>query len=146
MSARMAPRPLSFLSYSEYSFPAYSKYRKRFVPKFCFQGAVGGRFDEFVFPQSDFCTHDFESTTYHCRCRDTVFNFLTRCFRSRDIATGYGLDDQGAGVRVPVGSRIFFLSRPDRLWGPPNLLSTGYRGLCPGDKAAWAWSWSLTSN
>jgi hypothetical protein len=33
--------------------------------------------------------------------------------RSRDIAvgiaTGYGLDDRGVGVRVPVGSRIFFL-------------------------------------
>jgi hypothetical protein len=41
-------------------------------------------------------------------------------------ATGYGLDDRGIGVRVPVGSRIFFSpSRPDRLWGPPNLLSPG---------------------
>jgi hypothetical protein len=30
------------------------------------------------------------------------------------IATGYGLDDRGVGVRVPVGSRILFstLSRP----------------------------------
>jgi hypothetical protein len=31
-------------------------------------------------------------------------------------ATGYGLDDRGVGVRVPVGSRIFSSSRrPDRL-------------------------------
>jgi hypothetical protein len=34
--------------------------------------------------------------------------------RSRDsavgIATGYGLDDRGVGVRVPVGSRIFSTS------------------------------------
>jgi hypothetical protein len=29
-----------------------------------------------------------------------------------DIATGYGLDDIGAGVRVPVGSRIFFCTGP----------------------------------
>jgi hypothetical protein len=50
-------------------------------------------------------------------------------FVSRDssvgIATGYGLDDQGggAGVRVPAGSKIFTSPyRPDRLWGPPNLL------------------------
>jgi hypothetical protein len=32
-------------------------------------------------------------------------------FKSRDsvvgIATGYGLDNRGVGVRVPVGSRIF---------------------------------------
>jgi hypothetical protein len=48
--------------------------------------------------------------------------------RSRDssvgIATGYGLDDRGGGgVLVPVGSKIFTSPcRPDRLWGPPNLL------------------------
>jgi hypothetical protein len=62
-------------------------------------------------------------------------------FRSRDssvgIATGYGLDDRGVGVRVPVRSRIFFSPRrPDRLWGPPNLLSNGYGGVLPRGKAA----------
>jgi hypothetical protein len=40
--------------------------------------------------------------------------------RSRDsvvgIATGYGLDDQGVGVRVPVGSRTFSSPRrPDQI-------------------------------
>jgi hypothetical protein len=52
------------------------------------------------------------------------------------IATGYGLDDGGVGVRVPVGSRIFSSpSPPDRLWGPPNLPSNGYGGvLSPGVK------------
>jgi hypothetical protein len=45
------------------------------------------------------------------------------------IATDYGLDDREVGVRVPVGSRIFSSpNRPDRLWGPPNLLTNGYRG------------------
>jgi hypothetical protein len=46
------------------------------------------------------------------------------------IATGYGLDGRGIGVRVPVGT-IFFSSprRPDRFWGPSSLLSNGYRGL-----------------
>jgi hypothetical protein len=50
------------------------------------------------------------------------------------IATGYGLDDREVGVRVPVGSKTFTPPcRLDRLWGPPNLLSNGYRGtLSPG--------------
>jgi hypothetical protein len=56
--------------------------------------------------------------------------------RSREsavgIATGYGLGDGGVGVRVPVGSRILSSSRrPERLWGPPSLLSSGYRRLFP---------------
>jgi hypothetical protein len=39
------------------------------------------------------------------------------------LATGYGLDDRGVGVQVPVGSRIFSTPRrQDRLWGPPNFL------------------------
>jgi hypothetical protein len=46
------------------------------------------------------------------------------------IATGYGLDDKGVGVRVSRGRKNFCSSRrPDRLWDPPNLLSNGYRGL-----------------
>jgi hypothetical protein len=64
------------------------------------------------------------------------FRFSRRQQRSRDsalgIATGYGLDDRGAGVRVPVGSRIF--SSPPRLvrlWGPSSLLPNGYLGLFP---------------
>jgi hypothetical protein len=42
------------------------------------------------------------------------------------IATGYGLDDPGVGVLVPVGSRIFSSPpRPNRLCGPSSLLSKG---------------------
>jgi hypothetical protein len=48
------------------------------------------------------------------------------------IATGYGLEDREAGVRVSVGSTIFaFPQRLDRFWIPPSLLSNGYGGLFP---------------
>jgi hypothetical protein len=51
------------------------------------------------------------------------YDDINNSISSVGIATGYGQDDQGAGVGVPVGSRIFtFPYRPDRLWGPPNLL------------------------
>jgi hypothetical protein len=68
-----------------------------------------------------------------CRNVKVISTILYRNV-SRDsvvcIATGYGLDDRGLGLRVPLGSRLFCPSRrPDWLWSPPNLLSNGYRGF-----------------
>jgi hypothetical protein len=48
------------------------------------------------------------------------------------IATFYGLDDPGAGVRVSVVLRILTSPyRPDRLKGPPSLLANGSLWLFP---------------
>jgi hypothetical protein len=47
------------------------------------------------------------------------------------IALGYGLDDRDSRVRFPGGGWEFFSSPPlcpERLWGPPSLLSNEYRG------------------
>jgi hypothetical protein len=79
----------------------------------------------------------------------SLFFRLTRFMANRDsavgIGTGYGLDGRRFGVRVPVGPRFFsFPRRPDRLWGPPSLLSNGYQGQFLRGKAAGAWSWPLT--
>jgi hypothetical protein len=64
--------------------------------------------------------------------------FLSVC-RSRvssgSIVSDYGLDGLGS---IPGRGKGFFLYPlcPDRLWGPPSLLSNGYRGrvLSPGVK------------
>jgi hypothetical protein len=62
---------------------------------------------------------------------------------SDDIATGSGLDYPGS---IPEGVRFFSSPRrPDRLWDPSSLLSSGYRGSFPGGKAAEAWRWPLAS-
>jgi hypothetical protein len=63
-----------------------------------------------------------------------IFYLLSSCAaRSRDsavgIATSYGLDDRGIGVRVPVGSRIFTSLRSTQ---PPVQWVTG--ALSPGVK------------
>jgi hypothetical protein len=36
------------------------------------------------------------------------------------------MDDPGS---IPGSASFSSLQRPDRLWGPPSLLSNGYRGL-----------------
>jgi hypothetical protein len=47
------------------------------------------------------------------------------------IVTGYGLDDRGVGVRVPVGSRIFSEVHP-------TSYPMGTGSYFPGGKAAGA--------
>jgi hypothetical protein len=45
------------------------------------------------------------------------------------IVTGYGMDDRGVGVKVPVGSIIFSpLRRPDRLGDHPASCPMGTGG------------------
>jgi hypothetical protein len=46
---------------------------------------------------------------------------------SGSIVSDYELDDRGS---IPDRGREFFFwpLRPDRLWGPPSLLSNGYWG------------------
>jgi hypothetical protein len=66
------------------------------------------------------------------KLRMQVSKYSQRQESAVGLATGYGLDDRGVGARVLIGSRIVCSPRrPDRLWGPPNLLSNVYLGLLP---------------
>jgi hypothetical protein len=58
------------------------------------------------------------------------------------IAMGCGLDGRGW---IPGRGKRYFctLQRPDRLWGPPTLLSQDTYSSFPGDKTAGEWSWLL---
>jgi hypothetical protein len=70
----------------------------------------------------------FCQTHYRTWTKASSRNKLLR--RVSERTSGYGLDVRGVGVRVPIGSRIFSSPRrPDQLWGPPSLLSNGYRWL-----------------
>jgi hypothetical protein len=57
------------------------------------------------------------------------------------IATGYGLEDRGVGVRVPVESGIFRLHVLQTGFGVhPTSHPMGTGGSFPGGKAAGAWT------
>jgi hypothetical protein len=78
---------------------------------------------------SGICDYSIKFSTFHLSLIDSHGSAV-------GIATGYRLD-QGVGVRVLVGPRIFTLPyHPDWLWGSPSLLSNGYSGLFPRHKAA----------
>jgi len=57
--------------------------------------------------------------------------------RSNIIQVGYSVRAGWFGDRIPVGGEIF-RTCPDRSWGPPSLLYSGYR-VFPVGKAAGAW-------
>jgi hypothetical protein len=50
------------------------------------------------------------------------------------MATGYGLDDLGVGVRVPEFSLLNVFQTGSRVY--PTSYPMGTRGLYPGGKAA----------
>jgi hypothetical protein len=83
-----------------------------------------------VFPEGFLSVENGTFMNDKCKIIHNMSIVLRSSDSAVDIATDYGLDEGGVGVRVPVESIIFSSPRhPDRLWDPPNLLSSGYRGL-----------------
>jgi hypothetical protein len=62
--------------------------------------------------------------------------------QSRDsavgIATGYGLDGRGGGVRIPVGARLSLLHVVQAVVWPIQSIPMDTGGTFPGVKAAGA--------
>jgi hypothetical protein len=75
----------------------------------------------------------FSQEPHGVTSQKTVF-FMTE-IESRDsafgIATGYGLDCRGDGVRVPVPTTAISPRRPDWFWRPLSLQSRGHQGYFP---------------
>jgi hypothetical protein len=72
-----------------------------------------------------FCAQDLTlERTLH------LANTVHLCFSSAGVLTGHGL--------VARQRRTDFSSPPNRLWGPPSVLSKGYRRLFSWGKAAGA--------
>jgi hypothetical protein len=71
-----------------------------------------------------------ESNPCHPATLEENVGYIMVYIEPDSIVFDYGLDDRGS---IPDRGRGFFLSslRPDRLWGPPNFLYSGYRGLFP---------------
>jgi hypothetical protein len=77
------------------------------------------------------CMCSFPDLTHH-------FGWVLS-FHTSPLCTGYGLDDRGVGVRVPVRSRVFCSPHhSDWLWGLANILSDGYQGLFPQGQSSWS--------
>jgi hypothetical protein len=75
-------------------------------------------------------------TAVNLGCLDWYIVYIYIYIWSRDsavgIATSYGVDGWGVGVRDSVGARFFSTPRRlNRLWGPHSFVSNGYRELCP---------------
>jgi hypothetical protein len=63
---------------------------------------------------------------YFLLCGHLLFMLFLLLDSAVGIVTDYGLGDQGVRVWDLVGARIFTSPcHPDRLWGPPSLLSNG---------------------
>jgi hypothetical protein len=81
-------------------------------------------------------------------CHYYKFMFI---FSVRDssvvIALGYELDHRSSTVRFPTGAWNFSLHHrvQNGSGAHPAFYPVGARGSFPGDKAAVAWSWSLSS-
>jgi hypothetical protein len=68
-------------------------------------------------------------------------------FLTVGTALGYGLDDRGSRVRFPTGAGNFSLHHrvQNGSGAHPASYPMGTWGFFPGDKAAGAWRWLLTS-
>jgi hypothetical protein len=78
--------------------------------------------------QTDFAGAIITLNTFY----EYLFIFFTRKILSMShkiLNICNELDEAGFGVRVPEEQIIFTSSYgPDRIWGPPSLLSSGFRG------------------
>jgi hypothetical protein len=84
-----------------------------------FRGAGSGyvsRIEQMKLYAQHFSLKERNNFSSYIHIADSYYLCISRG-SSVGLATGYGLDDGGVGVRVPIGSRMFTSTyRPDWLW------------------------------
>jgi hypothetical protein len=83
-----------------------------------------------IFPSGFLITFYMRILSLPCcsRCTTGLINPTILCLEPGEL----GLDGPGIGVQFQAEARgISFYELPDRLWGPPRLLSIGNRALLP---------------
>jgi hypothetical protein len=94
--------------------------------------------------RNHFLPHPFQFIVYLLPCDSSMFKSRNSAV---GIATGYGLDNRGVGIRVPVGLRIFTLHLVQTGSGvQPTSYLMGSWGSFPGGKSSRGVSWPLTCN
>jgi hypothetical protein len=82
------------------------------------------------------------SYKYKIRSRQLCVSIIRQHSRYSDWLRAGG--ERGRSLSPGRVKNFSSSRRTYRLWGPPNLLSSGYRGFS-GGKATRVWSWLLTS-
>jgi hypothetical protein len=83
-------------------------------------------------------SHEYFIVKYLGKHLNNEYLIMRSRFSVVGIATGYGLEDRGVEVRVPVGAKNFlvFPYYPDRFWDPSSTYPMGTGGSFPGGKEA----------
>jgi hypothetical protein len=107
-------------------------------------------FNKFKFLLKSINNIEYYAKRYMSTCLNPECNSPSVHQREKNISNKFSRHSDGSDglVSIPGKGKIFFSSpqRPDRLWGPPSLLSNRYRSLFRRSRMTGAWSSAEVKN